>query len=87
MGAPAGQFAPYNNGGGARRPLRQEDVILEANAANPDFAIPGGMAGRGRGRGRGRGARGGAMGPPPPATMMGPGPGLGAQSRYPGANL
>jgi len=82
MGAPAGQFGPYGQG---RRPMRQEDVILEANAANPDFAIPG-VAGRGRGRGRGGRGRGGAMGPPPPATMMGPGPGLGSQSRYPGAN-
>lgn len=81
MGAPAGQFQPYNG----RRPMRQEDVILEANAANPDFAIPGGMPGRGRGRGRGRGGRGG--GPmAPPATMMGQGPGLTNQSRYPGAN-
>jgi hypothetical protein len=84
MGAPAGQFQPYGTG---RRPLRQEDVILEANAANPDFAIPGAMPGRGRGRGRGRGGRGGTTGPPPPATIMGPGPGLGSQSRYPGANL
>ena len=86
MGAPAGQFAPFAPGP-PRRPMRQEDVILEANAANPDFAIPG--AGRGRGRGRGgpmggRG-RGGAMNMPP-ATMMGPGPGLSNQSRYPGAN-
>jgi hypothetical protein len=86
MGAPAGQFGPYgggggNGGGGGRRPMRQEDAILQANIANPDFAIPGTMPGRGRGRGRGRG---GPMGPPPPATMMGPGPGLGAQSRYPG---
>lgn len=82
MGAPAGQFQPYNG----RRPMRQEDSILEANAANPDFAIPG-MPGRGRGRGRGRGGRGGSgMAPPLPATMMGPGPGLTNQSRYPGAN-
>ncbi|KAF1947311.1 pali-domain-containing protein [Clathrospora elynae] len=80
MGAPAGQFAPFP---GPRRPMRQEDVILEANAANPDFAIPGGARGRGRGRG-GRG-RGGAIAPPP-ATMMGQGPGLTNQSRYPGAN-
>jgi hypothetical protein len=85
MGAPAGQFAPYGNPGGPpRRPMRQEDAILEASAANPDFAIPGAMPGRGRGRGRG--GRGG-MGPPPPATMMGPGPGLGSTSRYPGAVL
>jgi hypothetical protein len=82
MGAPAGQFQPYNG----RRPLRQEDVILEANAANPDFAIPGGMPARGRGRGRGQGRGGGPM-PPLPATMMGQGPGLTNQSRYPGANL
>ncbi|KAJ4374242.1 hypothetical protein N0V83_002983 [Neocucurbitaria cava] len=80
MGAPAGQFQPYNAG---RGPPRREDVILEANAANPDFAIPG--AGRGRGRGRGRGGRGGALGPPPPATMQ-QGPGLTNQSRYPGAS-
>jgi hypothetical protein len=86
MGAPAGQFAPYGPAQG-RRPMRQEDVILEANAANPDFAIPGAMPGRGRGRGRGRGGRGGLMGPPPPATMLGPGPGLTNQSRYPGANI
>lgn len=85
MGAPAGQFPPYGPGQG-RRPLRPEDVILEANAANPDFAIPG-MPGRGRGRGRGRGGRGGLMGPPPPATMIVPGPGLSNQSRYPGANM
>lgn len=78
MGAPAGQFAPYNG----RRPMRQEDVILEANAANPDFAIPG----RGRGRGRGGRGRGGGMGPLLPATMIGQGPGLSNQSRYPGAN-
>jgi hypothetical protein len=85
MGAPAGQFAPYGNPGGPpRRPMRQEDAILEASAANPDVAIPGAMPGRGRGRGRG--GRGG-MGPPPPATMMGPGPGLGSTSRYPGAVL
>ncbi|RYO03335.1 hypothetical protein AA0119_g4718 [Alternaria tenuissima] len=85
MGAAAGQFAPFP---GPRRPMRQEDVILEANAANPDFMIPG--AGRGRGRGRGgpgggRGRGGGGM-MIPPATMMGPGPGLSNQSRYPGAN-
>jgi hypothetical protein len=88
MGAPAGQFAPYG-GGGPRRPMRQEDAILEANSANPDFAIPA-MAGRGRGRGRGGrggGGRGGPMGPPLPATMMGPGPGLSNTSRYPGANM
>jgi hypothetical protein len=78
MGAPAGQFAPFP---GPRRPMRQEDVILEANAANPDFVIPG--AGRGRGRGMGGRGRGGA---PPPATMIGQGPGLTNQSRYPGAN-
>lgn len=77
MGAPAGQFAPYG-----RRPIRQEDVILEANAVNPDFAIPG--SGRGRGRGRGRGGNSALA--PPPATMMGQGPGLSNQSRYPGAN-
>jgi hypothetical protein len=88
MGAPAGQFGPYNGPGGPmpRRPMRQEDAILEASAANPDFAIPGGMPGRGRGRGLGRGGRGGPMGPPPPATMMN-GPGLSNTSRYPGANM
>lgn len=81
MGTPAGQFVPYNG----RRPVRQEDVILQANAANPDFALPG-MAGRGNGRGRGRGGRGGAgMAPPLPASMTGQG-GLTNQSRYPGAN-
>jgi hypothetical protein len=87
MGAAAGQFGPYGGvggggGGGGRRPMRPEDVILQANVANPDFAIPGTTPGRGRGRARGRG---GPMGPP--ATMMGPGPGLSNQSRYPGANL
>ena len=57
--------------------MRQEDVILEANAANPDFAVPGVGMGRGRGRGRGRGGpRGGAMGP----TMM-----MDRDGRYPGA--
>ena len=82
MGAAAGQFAPFP--GQQRRPMRPEDVILEANAANPDFMIPG--AGRGRGRGgggRGRG-RGGAMMMPP--TMMGQTPGSSNQSRYPGAS-
>jgi hypothetical protein len=89
MGAPAGQFQPYGGPGGPmpRRPMRQEDAILEASAANPDFAIPGGLPGRGRGRGRGGRGRGGPMGPPPPATMMGPGPGLSNTSRYPGAQL
>jgi hypothetical protein len=47
-------YGPY----GQRRPFRQEDVILEANAANPDFAIPG-AGPPGRGGGRGRGGRGG----------------------------
>lgn len=84
MGAAAGQFGPY--GGGRGRPMRQEDVIFEANAANPDFAIPG--TGRGRGRGRGRGGRGGRGGmmQGPPATMTGPGTGMGTQGRYPGAS-
>ncbi len=85
MGAAAGQFAPFAPG--QRRPMRQEDVILEANAANPDFMIPGANRGRGRGRGGPGGGRG--RGGPmmmPPATMMGPGPGLTNQSRYPGAN-
>lgn len=71
LGAAAGQFAPYN----ARRPLKQQDRILEANAENPDFALPGAVSGRGRGRGRGGGGgggRGGAIGPPI------------NQSRYPG---
>lgn len=92
MGTAAGQLLPYA-GQPARRPMRQEDVILEANAANPDFAIPGGMPGRGRGRGRGgpgmngrgRGAPGGGS-PPQGASMLGQGPGIGGQSRYPGAN-
>ncbi|KAH7126897.1 SUR7/PalI family-domain-containing protein [Dendryphion nanum] len=73
-----GQYAPYT-----RRPVRQEDVILEANAANPDFAIPG--ADFGRGRGRGRGGRGGGRGGPLGPAMI-PGAGLGNQGRYPGAN-
>jgi hypothetical protein len=47
-------YGPY----GQRRPLRPEDVILEANAVNPDFAIPG-AGPPGRGGGRGRGGRGG----------------------------
>lgn len=80
MGAPAGQFAPYNGNG--RRAMRPEEVILQANAANPDFVIPG----RGNGRGRGRGGRGVGIAPPVPATIMGPGPGLTNQSRYPGAS-
>lgn len=70
-----GQYAPYG-----RRPMRQEDIILEANAANPDFALPG--AGRGMGRG-GRGGRG-RGGPIAPAMI--PGAGLGNQGRYPGAD-
>lgn len=80
MGGPPvpGQYGPY----GGRRPMRQEDVILEANAANPDFAVPGAELGRGRGRGRGgRGGRGGPLGPGMIAPM-----GLGNQGRYPGAN-
>lgn len=55
---------------GPRRPMRPEDVILEANAANPDFAIPGAGLGRGGARGRGRG-RGGT------ATMANAGLGTG----------
>jgi hypothetical protein len=86
MGAAAGNFGPYGGPGNGRggRPMRPEDVILDANAANPDFAIPGVGMGRGRGRGgfRGRG-RGGMQ---PPATMMGPQNGLQAPGRYPGAN-
>ena len=79
MGPPQpGQFAPY----GAPRAMRQGDAILEANAANPDFAIPGvGMSRGGRG---GRGGRGAARAPPPPFL-----PGIGPASaggRYPGAN-
>lgn len=70
-----GQYGPY----GKARPMRQEDVILEANAANPDFTVPG--AGLGRGRGRGRGGRGGIA----PATMAGIG--LGSEGRYPGAAI
>jgi hypothetical protein len=79
MGGPPlpGQYAPY----GARRPIRQEDVILEANAANPDFAVPGAAPGRGRGRGRG-GMRGGGSAPAP--ASMG-GMGMGNPGRYPGA--
>jgi hypothetical protein len=83
MGTAAGQFPPYGGGRG-RAPLRPEDVILEANMANPDFALPGMSRGRGRGRG-GRGGRGGAMAPPN-ATMMGQSMGLGAPGRYPGAS-
>ncbi|KAF2176184.1 pali-domain-containing protein [Zopfia rhizophila CBS 207.26] len=76
MGGPPvpGQYGPY----GGRRPMRQEDVILEANAANPDFAVPGAEFGRGRGRG-GRGGRGGMRGG---SGMMQMG-GLGNQGRYP----
>ena len=79
MGGPPipGQYAPYTG----RRPPRQEDVILEANAVNPDFAVPGAEFGRGRGRGRGRGGRGGPMAP----TMIPGGAGLGNQGRYPTA--
>ncbi|KAF2477296.1 pali-domain-containing protein [Lindgomyces ingoldianus] len=79
MGGPPipGQYGPYN----ARRPMRQEDVILEANAANPDFAVPGAELGRGRGRGRGA-ARG--RGVPGPSMINGMG--MGNQGRYPGAN-
>ncbi|KZM19886.1 uncharacterized protein EKO05_0004317 [Ascochyta rabiei] len=84
MGAPAGNFGPYNGRGGGR-PMRPEDVILDANAANPDFAIPGVGMGRGRGRG-GFSARGRGRGMPPPATMMGQQNGLQAPGRYPGAN-
>lgn len=73
-----GPYGPY----GPRRPVRQEDVILEANATNPDFAVPGAGVGRGRGRGRGGAGRGGM--PPPAATMANMG--LGNQGRYPGAN-
>lgn len=84
MGAAAGNFGPYNGRGGGR-PMRPEDVILDANAANPDFAIPGVGMGRGRGRGAFRGGRG-RGGIQPPATMMGPQNGLQAPGRYPGAN-
>ncbi|KAF2643456.1 pali-domain-containing protein [Massarina eburnea CBS 473.64] len=73
-------YGPY----GPRRPMRQEDVILEANATNPDFALPGVEMGRGRGRGRGRGGMMGRGGIPPSATMGDMG--LGNQGRYPGAN-
>jgi hypothetical protein len=80
MGPPLpGQYGPY----GGRRPLRQEDVILEANAANPDFTVPG--AGLGRGRGRGRGGRGGRGGIAP-ATMVNT-MGLSNEGRYPGAAI
>lgn len=84
MGAPAGNFGPYNGRGGPR-PMRPEDVILDANAANPDFAIPGVGMGRGRGRGAFVG-RGRGRGVQPPATMMGPQNGLQAPGRYPGAS-
>jgi hypothetical protein len=79
-GAPPlpGSYGPY----GGRRPMRQEDVILEVNAANPDFAVPG--AGVGRGRGRGRGGRGGRGGIVAPSTMGGMG--MGNPGRYPGAD-
>lgn len=84
MGAPAGNFGPYNGPGPGRgRPMRPEDVILDANAANPDFAIPG--VGIGGGRGRGRGAfRGRGRGAPPPAMMLQQG--LQTPGRYPGAS-
>lgn len=85
MGAPAGNFGPYNGPGGrGGRPMRPEDVILDANAANPDFAIPG--VGMGRGRGRGGASRGRGRGVAPPATMMGMQGGLQAPGRYPGAS-
>ena len=84
MGTPAGNFGPYNGRGGGR-PMRPEDVILDANAANPDFAIPGVVLGRGRGRG-GFSARGRGRGTQSPATMVGPQNGLQAPGRYPGAN-
>ncbi|KAF2867208.1 SUR7/PalI family-domain-containing protein [Massariosphaeria phaeospora] len=78
-GAPQvpGQYGPY----GVRRPTRQGDVILEASAANPDFAIPGVELGRGRGRGRGRGGARGIAPPMLPNNM-----GIGNQGRYPGAS-
>lgn len=76
-----GNFPPYG-----RRPMRQEDVILEANAANPDFAVPGTEFGRGRGRGRGgRGGGGGGRGGVAAPAMLGA-PGMGNQGRYPTAN-
>ncbi|KAF2488889.1 pali-domain-containing protein [Lophium mytilinum] len=78
---PPGQYPPYQGAGyaggyGARRPPRQEDIILESNAVNPDFAIPGvGLGGRGGGRGgRGGGRQPGVI---PPIA--------GAGGRYPGA--
>lgn len=70
-----GQYGQHSG----RRPPRQEDVILDANAINPDFAVPG--AGLGRGRGGVRGGRGGRGGIAPPPMM-----GMGSQGRYPGAN-
>ncbi|KAF2205120.1 pali-domain-containing protein [Delitschia confertaspora ATCC 74209] len=84
MGGPPlpGQYAPY---GGARRPMRQEDVILEANADNPDFALPGaGPVGRSHRRGlsgsrSGRG--GGSMRAPGMIPSMG-----GNRGPYPGNN-
>jgi hypothetical protein len=76
MGGPPlpGQYAPYG-----RRPVRQEDVILEANAANPDFAIPGAGVGRGNRGGRGARGAGGARAPGLIPAMAGNG------GRYPGA--
>jgi hypothetical protein len=80
-GPPApGQYPPYQGGYGGygpRRPPRQEDVILEANAQNPDFAIPGATRGRGRGGGPGRGG----MQQPGVIPPMG-----GTGGRYPGAD-
>ncbi|KAF1958746.1 pali-domain-containing protein [Byssothecium circinans] len=77
---PPGPPMPASFGSyGPRRPMRQEDVILEANAANPDFVLPGAEMGRGRGRGRGRGGMG--RGGIPTSTSMG----LGNQGRYPDA--
>jgi hypothetical protein len=76
---PPGNFPPYQGGGyaggyGGRRPPRQEDIILEANSANPDFAIPG-VGGRGRGRGIGAMRQPGVI----PAIA-------GKGGRYPGAD-
>ncbi|KAF1966927.1 pali-domain-containing protein [Bimuria novae-zelandiae CBS 107.79] len=64
-------YGPY----GPRRPLRQEDV-LEVNAANPNFALPGAGLGRGGPKGRGRGGTSAVMnagldtGRYPGATVM-----------------
>lgn len=71
----------YGPGPGPRRPMRQEDMILEANAENPDFAIPGVNVGRGRGRGRGGRGGGAVRGGLPPLSTPAANMGLGSQGR------